>query len=368
MRPQSARPQSAQRAAPWITRALSAAALLTVAAWLAGRIVGERIEPAQVAAWVPTELPAVLAGTAALLALAWAAAVRRRAGTLARAAALAAIALGAWVLLGEWGAWRWLSTPGPAQQAALRVLSWNASNSDLRRMEEALTPINADLALIVNAHHMARFRHAMADASAVAFVDSWPFHVVSNLPVRRWGAATLGLQDLAADDPGRALFVELAQPEGGTIVVWVVDMPSDVRAPRGEMFRRAAEALQTWQGPAWVIDDVGARQPVQASGFPAPDLVVGDLNTPRWSRWIEPLAPRSSLRDAISAAAVGPTATYPRKRPLLPIDAVFVGRAWGVRSARTLDMGDGTHRAVVCDLLPPRDAADTESPVLSPHE
>ena len=133
-------------------------------------------------------------------------------------------------------------------------------------------------------------------------------------------------------DSGQAAFIEVTI-DGSPRIVWLIDLPSDPSIPRHVMLRLAGEKI-------------GAHN--DGAGFPEPDVIVGDFNTPRGSRSLGNIV--GDADSAFDRAGSGWSATWPRAFPLWHIDQVFVDDAVSVRAHRVLDMGLGEHRGVIVDL------------------
>ncbi len=328
--------------------AFALGAVGTAAIWGFGRALGEHIPRWQKAAWAPTEAAVVVA---CLLTLsAWAVAPRKRRAAH-RAALGATVALAAWLMLGEWRVWRWLDQ-GARDPAALRIVYWNATNGHTVDVTDKVAPLGAGLVIIANGRYGEDY--ASVVRQPVSYVDYYPFDVVSEWPVRRWGATLLGLGGERAEDPGRAMYLELDAGQGrAPLVVWVVDMPSDLSLDRRSMFAQAAHHLAEWSGEEWAYDEIGrrVRREVSAPGFPTPDIVLGDFNTPRRSGALSPLLRSGgTMRDAFGATGVGPQGTFPREWPLWAIDGAFVSGSHKPTAATTQDFGAGSHRGIMVDV------------------
>lgn len=155
-----------------------------------------------------------------------------------------------------------------------------------------------------------------------SFSARWP-HVM-----RSSGLAVLSRHPLLEVRPvlradQLSLFLVRVALDGGERVVWVVDLPSDPRRSRSEVFDTLLR---------------GARE----QGLPEPDLVIGDFNVARHSRALGEAFP--AHRNAFDVAGSGWSGTWPRLCPLWQLDQVLVGPDVGVRHYEVIDPGVGQHR------------------------
>ena len=193
--------------------------------------------------------------------------------------------------------------------------------------------------------------------------------VLARVPVVRFGMAWLGLAALPPEtesegprrrgwvDPGRAMFIEFDTTAslGRRTVFWIVDLPSDPKLPRWKLCTDAAAIIRSSSGSIVVEDAQGRHtEASEGKGFPKPDVVLGDFNTPRGSASLSLLTP--GMRNAYDEAGAGYSATWPRYGyrtpiPLLQLDQIFIGG--GVRAARyeVVDPGFGYHQMQVGDLV-----------------
>lgn len=334
-----------RRGAGWI---LLAGTWAVLGAWGAGRVASDRWLWSQYLSWIPTA--AALGVSIVLLATAWGVLrVADRRGSWARW--MTAIGLGAgaaYLLAVEWRVHGLLGDRAPAN-SALRALFWNASTVTEEVITDVLAGRTLDLAVIANGPWAIEPESLATAGRHVVRINGMA--VASVGPIRRWGFAWLGITPSTEApgwvDPGRALFVEI-ESTLGPLVVWAVDMPSDIRESRWAAGGRAGEALRGWTGPAYRVKD-GAWSPEEANGFPAPDLVVGDFNAPRGSASLRRLV--GALPNAFDEAGAGYPATWPRTVPIYQIDQAFAGRAVRAASLRTLDPGDGAHRMLLLELV-----------------
>ncbi|MCB1281788.1 MAG: hypothetical protein KDB18_09725, partial [Salinibacterium sp.] len=123
--------------------------------------------------------------------------------------------------------------------------------------------------------------------------------LMTGLRVRRYAMTHVKFDDVwPADDspePGWAAWVELEREDGSPIILWVLDLPSPISISRTIAVQRTLDTIQAWRGMATEIDDQFQRTSRLSQGFPVPDMVVGDFNTPRWSRSLYPLKSKFDL-------------------------------------------------------------------------
>ncbi len=376
-----------------LTSAVPAAgAILGMAAWTVGQVVSDRYWWSQFLEWMPTVL--VVAAAGVLLALAETARRlmrRARPGDRSVRRLTRAIGVGAgwWAVIVvyfvqvEMGGARMLGAGrgAPAGATPMRVLFWNSGAEDLANWTPNI--VSAKPALCV-------FTSILHDEKLVELVETmtpdpvkqpvWMyqqdrFTVLSRVKLLRVGFLKLGISKGSGldpreqgperyYDPGRAMFVEIdGSLLAGTgadvtrpVVVWVVDLPSDLSLPRALVTEQAAQAIAGFQGPVLRMDESGrwvedARG--GSMGFPPADVMVGDFNIPRGSWSLGRLAGMQSppMTDAWSQAGHGYTATYPRRRSLLHTDQIFVGERLRAVEYEAFSAGTGTHKGVWGDLV-----------------
>jgi hypothetical protein len=357
----------------WTTAVLSAALL---AAWAMGRAVTDSWGWSQFLYWIPSPLAVFVAfaGLAAstltgLLARRYASEKPARAPAARTRLVLWACWLGslAFMLLVEWHGVRYLSpvTP-PSGSTPFRVLSWNAEIGRLEDFEDRAMSQEPAVAMIANAP-----RNADWQAVRQRFgVPTWTargarFTVVSKFRILRWGTTDLRITGSRPRvawwsgggniffDTGDAIFVELDTTAlaGHTTVIWGLDLPSDPQMIRRDVMRLAAATLTGFPGPVWKRDESGLdqRDTEAKPGFPAPDLIVGDCNTPRGSASLAIVA--GSMSSAFDQAGRGFEASWPRKMPIIAIDQAFVGPRLRAVGYDVVDLGAAQHLAEVIDLI-----------------
>ena len=350
---------------------LGAAALFT--AWAFGRIVTDRWAWSQYLFWIPSIfcIPASAAALPLAVALrAWAR--RLRIGTFApgpREKKLAALGLAA-VALAAGGVaifeYRWLSPrPEPALRT-FRAMHWNASDRLGTEWDLRIADQEPDLLVINPGSYQPWDRLLERTPHLGAPIWGPSFFILTRHRALRTGSTMLSIDPGAGIDPrdpehlvrrtdhGRAMFLELDTRAllGRTLIVWCLDLPSDISLPRRRVTEQAAEAIAAFHGPVRVLgeDGVYAEQTPQARGFPPPDLILGDMNIPRGSLSLTRLA--GNCTPAFDQAGSGPSATWPYENPVYHLDQMFIAPWLRAVDYRAVDLAGGTHRAQRADLAP----------------
>ncbi len=390
-------------AAAGILRMLSAVpaigAVLIMFLWVLGNIASDRTWWTQFLEWTPTVAVLPVAG---LLLLAGEAGrrllIRTRPAerTLPRlrklmiAGGIFWAAILVYFVQAELGATRAIGLRPhlPAGASATRLLFWNSGAEDLPAWTANIIAARPDICVFTslkNEGEISQLAEAMSP-DPVKF-PTWTFSqdrftVLSRSRILRAGFTRLSISKGGGldpreqgpnryYDPGRAMFVEIepslfagdgGAPTGGdagggrSIVVWVVDLPSDLSLPRGMVTEQAAAAIRAYHGPVITPDASGRwleQESVDMRGFPPPDFLVGDFNIPRGSHSLGAITGMHTpaLNDAWHEAGYGYTATYPRHRPLWHSDQIFIHPRYDAVGYETLNVGCGTHRLVWVDLV-----------------
>lgn len=334
-------------------------AWVVILSWLIGRVASDRWLWSQFLFWIPTVAVIVAAGGLTIVGLALRLVARvlersRRCRRRCVSVPLIVSLAGVTVYFAVAECRLLAAVPGAGQAADLRVVFWNPSSWVRQGIVEALMPHAPDLAIVVNAPAGVRWRRlAEVDGEPrdVAFVGR--FHMVSSMPILRRGGTPLGLDGRVphpkrhrpgapqfTEDPGWAAFVEIESPHG-LLVVWAIDLPSDMHLARRDIADRTLAAIEAWRD-------------ADGLGFPAPDLIVGDFNMTRGSWALRRLI--GDLEDAFIQAGRGYAATWPRVAPIIHIDQAFVAPPWRAVNYAIIDPGTGTHRMIRLDLAVNDDA------------
>lgn len=336
--------------------------------WTVGRVLSDRWVWSQLLSWLPSVLVIPVAwlafGAAALLHLGGRSGRNR--GRVARRFIMgwAALASLYWGLV-ECRLYRLGRSTRPAS-SHLRVLNWNINEvQKTPPIAAAVLPQKPDVAILVNPHSYGDWGHARdLFGPEYGYRSVGGIVVLSRIPVQRYGMAWLGLEGAEKSstrkvwtDPGRAMFIEFDTTAslGRTTVFWVVDLPSNPRLSRRTLCAAAMAAIRAWAGPATVVEGAATHPDAPgAPGFPPPDVILGDFNTPRGAASLSLLT--GDMRNAYDEAGSGYAATWPRAGyrtpiPLLQVDQMFVGTGLRVAGYRVLDPGAGFHRMQVADLV-----------------
>lgn len=353
----------------WSAHALAAVATVL---WIIGRLANDRWHATQYLFWIPTPglvlLVALLLIFVAALSPLIASPGRLRHARTGLFASLVGVSI---IFASECNLERVVFKPAPADptQPSLRLLVWNPA---VDRMDDfAARVASQDPQLIAIANRPGRtdwpaLQDQVGGSRAIARFAH--LSLVSRHRVIRWGGTMLGIQGARTRTSiwpgggevsrygGEAMFVELDTRAvfGRTLVVWMLDLPSDPELSRDANFVAAAAAIAGFNGRSYTrnpmgldVEDDPAATP---KGFPPADLIVGDFNTPRGSASIRRVT--GDLRHAHDLAGIGWATTWPRKAPLIAIDHAFVASWFDVRRYATIDLGAGEHLAQVVDLAP----------------
>lgn len=345
--------------------ALMAVAL--IGAWGVGRVVTDRWVWSQWVWWVPGW---ATVGAVLVLLVVSRLVAGRKGRSVVRGAGWGGLAVVmVWTGVVEWRGWalpgRWLAG---GEGARVRIVAWNTAMMPCPGAAGTLAGLKPDLVVISNAPGEVDWdvvKGGMGEGAAIARGGN--FTVVSRWPVVRYGSVDLGLNgrifqfdatDLTPGltehmDNGRAAFFEVDTTSwlGRTMIVWAVDMPSDPFLGRAEMMRKAKAAIAAWAGPERRPGEKGSIRAIATGerGFPAPDLIVGDFNTPRGSGSLAGLV--GDLKSAYSQAGAGMDGTWPRKWPVFHIDQMFMGKGLKAVGYWIVDPGESMHRVQVGEVV-----------------
>lgn len=225
-------------------------------------------------------------------------------------------------LLQMWG----LPKSRPAD--SLRIVHWNASyplDEDIGvEVIDALLDLDADIVVLTDPGQLATGNWALrCIAAGYQLYRPGRFAVLSRFPVPE---AT----PIAATRRGSSSRVVVTTPSG-PLSIRTIDLPSDPNLPRGQTANELAAVIEAVDGAS-----------------PAPDILVGDFNTPGRSHSLGVFG--SGYADAFATAGTGWGGTYPADYPFWRIDLMLVRAPWEPLRAEAVDLNGKRHRAQVVDL------------------
>ncbi|MFG0284192.1 MAG: endonuclease/exonuclease/phosphatase family protein [Phycisphaerales bacterium JB039] len=336
--------------------ACAAVAAACLALLLTGRLASDRWAWSQALFWIPGAIPAGAALLAALGALGAALAARWPAGRrLALAVLIAALGAGAWVGIFQWRLGNLLRR-GPPPAQAMTILGWNATDVTPEEFRRAVAARKPDVLIAINPPLSVNWIGLAGDLwdlppqQAIGRVRSGGRVVIaSRFAPSASGATDLDLRGMVAGSPeqridrGQAVFAAL-DVDGAPLTIWAIDLPSDPALSRAASARRARAAIDASRHTRHVLVESGAfYEQRESTGFPAPDVIVGDFNTTRGAASLAPLV--GGLTSAHARAGAGPDGTWPRPWWLLGLDQAFVRRSLRIWRYDVFDAGAGSHRA-----------------------
>jgi hypothetical protein len=231
-----------------------------------------------------------------------------------------------WTFGTDWGLFR----SKPIATTDFVLVHWNATwpgkGMDLPMAYRAIESTNADMVVVTEP---GTFGWGPAGQ---AFVAGWP-HVI-----RSTGLVLLSRYPLLEvvpilDSEQVSLVKARVRIDGVERSIWIVDLPSDPRRSRKQVFKKLLAGAD-------------------AKGLSAPDIVVGDFNVTRHSHALASAFP--GYRNAFDESGSGWSGTYPRTWPLWQIDQVLIGPGLSARLYEVINPGTGYHRMqrVVLRQLP----------------
>lgn len=354
---------------------------LTLLAWGGSRIVTDQLPLLQYFYWIPSLAYGLAA--ALLLSFSWLVAqaaqphlpasfapegseqfkmmsVPRAARWPRRAGAAAFAVLSAHAVLVEHHSLRGMNAPDSTPQS-VRLVFWNAATDFMDDYASRITYLKPTMIGIANPAAYAKWDELRAEVGPDSDAQRFGrLAFISPYRILAWGGTKLGVS--GADtryfdgkpsvDQGEAMFVELdAEADfGRPIVVWLVDLPSDLHLPRQRVTREAMATMLSFSGPTYIRGTSGVDEqvPGRPQGFPSPDIIMGDFNIPRGSDSIRTIT--RDLRDSYEVAGWGLKPTWHRQYPMVAIDHVYISEVMRALRYDAINVGAGKHMLLVVDL------------------
>ncbi len=318
-----------------LTIVLTALAVLTLTAWLAGRVLSDRWGWSQWLLWIPTEL----ALTAAALGALGACRPTRRAGARRRRIVRWAV-VGAVILLYFSAVeHRFLRLPGRGGSGP-RLAQWSIHTTGprlLRRHAEELVALDAEITIVSTLLPVHGIDVLLDDLDGLGQTAvSWPFILLSRWPI-------LEARPLIARAGMRAAVFRVDGRErlGRPLTIYAIDLPSEPKRPRAEIAREVRRLLDTVHA-----------QP--------PDIVIGDFNMTRGSASLRSIFPQ--LEHAYDQAGWGYGASFRQDFPLYHIDHALLASTVRAVDYDLIDPGFGRHLIQFVQLAPgTREATEPDS-------
>jgi len=300
------------------TSGLLTLALLTLIAWLTGRIASDRYAWSQWLLWIPTPV-AIAAGLLGVL------------GSLGHRRLILVFAIVVVLIAAYFAGFehRFVRAHG-TESSGLRIAFWNGNSSgdgDHTKLNDVLLALDADLTILTNAGHHRRYERLTASLGQHGKrFRAWPFMVFTRLPL-------LEYRSLVSNEGIEVLHlrVDATARIGREISIFAIDLPSDPRIGR----MKVAKRLRLLLGSA---------------DAPPPDIVIGDFNMTRGGAARRAAFP--DLEHAYDQAGHGYGATYPRAFPLYHIDHVLLDDLLQALDYQLVNPGIGRHVIQVTDVRP----------------
>ncbi len=329
-----------------------------------GNWCSDRFHWSQYLAWIPT-LPACVVATLCL-SFSWLLTRPRWRGRWIRRAGWILVAASVlYSTLVEWAGGT--APPGAPREQRLRLVYWNFNASGDEGWESPAINQDPDFVIVRAGAHTPPndLRERMGEHASFCWNDG--FMVCSRLPIKSWGAGALNVeQGLGIDprqanlvrsgrDPGHAMWLLLDAHSrlGKDVVIWLVDLPSDLSLSRTRAMQEAAVALAAGPAQWWIDNGAGDWTPAPAGAlspdaFRTPDLIVGDFNTPHGSYSLRAIT--RGYTSAYQQAGLGYAATFPRAFPLWKLDQAYLAPWLQAVAHDTIDTGRGSHRMLLVDI------------------
>lgn len=213
----------------------------------------------------------------------------------------------------------------------LNIVGWTMSHPDKRgtaaESAEEIIRLNGDITLLTHGWFV-RGEHSLKEwlGPGGRRVINGPFTVLTKLPV-------VEVRTLVASD---AIYISSFTFDANKgfekpLVLWAIDLPSDLLIPRAETAKRVTRLL------------------AQLDSSP-PDIVMGDFNMTRNSFAIKSMFPM--LVDASDTGGNGLLSTFPLDVPLYHIDHTLLDQKLVCHDYSIINPHIGRHRIQKCVVAP----------------
>lgn len=369
----------------WLAIALCALAIIT---WLFAQIVSDRIHILQFIAWAPSWLILSPAGVLLLVSLL---ARAREQGAPRRTKAIFAtrmlmLALGLCSLHVHLYELHWINALCPSSTPnakSIRIAHWNLDAHDAQTyagdLETSLPRPTPDIVFFSSNQRTKLYKGFTAAITKTHTLQrSGTFSIFSKFPITSFRRLSLNLykEPNELDPTGQAerairarledfwnrncqrfgislrtfseaesgdlmiLQLDTTKALGRAITVYYIDLPSDPFASRW------SNALQIRTRLDRLIAGTDAQSPGRP--IPAPDILLGDFNTPRGSASLSIIA--RNMTHAFDQAGFGHAVSFPRTYPLLHIDHLFLAPGLHASHYETFVPPAGDHWAQFADI------------------
>ena len=213
------------------------------------------------------------------------------------------------------------------RNGALRIVGWTMSYSKQKVSKESAEEVirlNGDITLLTHGWIVRGepiIKEWLGEGKRRV---SGPFTLLTRLPVLEVNVL------VASDGIYISMFrIDTSEQLGKPLVLWAIDLPSNITIPKIETARRVRRLLSSIE-------------------VPRPDIIIGDFNMTRDSFSIVTMFPE--FIDASNLAGTGLLASFPMQIPLYHIDHSLVGDSFVCDSYVLINPHIGRHRVQIVEM------------------
>ena len=301
-----------------ISRVIFFATLLIVSLWGLGLLLTDRWVWSQWLSWIPTLFLLVLlliSGSFCLVS-------KAKTNT---------ITLGCiFVFVFYWYVFVANAFAGVEKKGSLRIVGWTMSYSKQKVSKESakeVVRLQGDITLLTHGW-IVRGEPVIKEWLGAEHkrVINGPFTVLTRLPILE--VRTI----IASNGVYVSMFrIDTTEQLGEPLVLWAVDLPSNITIPKIDTAERVKRLLTTVE-------------------LQRPDIVMGDFNMTRNSYSMKTMFPE--LIDASNVAGVGLLASFPMNVPLYHIDHTLLSKDVRCTAYKLINPKIGRHRVQIVTLSP----------------